>query len=667
LARIWKGDEVTLVPVDEEPLAYPGAAPCRGVWRLIEPQEAVLGQRWFRMRFSGSLFEPSLRPILRYETSEGRVFDHVMNGAFLGTGEFVGHVPEKAVRVWMNVPGASFRIDWILPYHWSKLAFDAFRKDRSWFFLGVGARLIDSRTESRQILKIAATATPVEKYDTWYRNLARPYEPTGLDAPPPASDLPITLIAPLAGPPEALARFHAGLSAAGHGRVALALVEDRKPAKALREAARALCAADPRVRLGAGAVADGLVARVDLSDALLPGALALLAAEADARPGAWVIHGDEDAEDASGVLHSPRFKPDWSPVFQAATGYLGRLAAIRTGALARARRAPEDLVRDEAGTLAAVLAGAGPAEVVHLRRLLYRRAMEREATPPAPPVYTPPPDPPTWPRVSVIIPTKNRLDLIWACCAGLNDVTDYPDLEVVIVDNGSDAPDALDFLAGLDKRPGYRVLRAPGPFNYSRLCNLGAAAATGEVLVFLNNDIAMDRRDWLKPLVRWATRPEVGAVSGKLLFSDRTMQHAGVVLGMGGIAGHPYRTRPETEPGYLDRVRVPNEQMAVTGACLVVTADKFRAIGGYDETNLPVELNDTDICLRLDARGWVTIWTPEAVLFHHESKSRGRKTNPFSVYAKERTYFRRRWADTVRDDRYHHPALSLFSRTVSLS
>jgi O-antigen biosynthesis protein len=280
---------------------------------------------------------------------------------------------------------------------------------------------------------------------------------------------------------------------------------------------------------------------------------------------------------------------------------------------------------------------------------------------------TPPPDPADWPRVSVIVPTKNRLDLIWACCAGLLETTDYPDLEVIVVDNGSDAADAVEFLAALDKRPGFRVLQAPGPFNYSRLCNLGAAAATGAVLVFLNNDIAMDRPDWLKALVRWTLRPDVGAVGAKLLFSDRTIQHAGVVLGMGGIAGHPYRTRPESEVGYLDRVRVPNEQTAVTGACLALAADKFRTVGGYDETNLPVELNDTDICVRLDQRGWVTIWTPESVLFHHESKSRGRKTNPFSVYAKERTHFRRRWADQVRDDRFHHPALSLFSRTVGLA
>jgi GT2 family glycosyltransferase len=275
--------------------------------------------------------------------------------------------------------------------------------------------------------------------------------------------------------------------------------------------------------------------------------------------------------------------------------------------------------------------------------------------------------PQPWPSVSVIVPTRDRAKLLADCLRGLRERTDYPSFDVVIVDNGTAEPDALALLRDIETVPGFRVLRCPGPFNYSTLCNQGADASQGEVLVLLNNDIVMQDRDWLRPLVRWAVRPEVGAVGAKLLFPRGGIEHAGVVLGLSGLAMHPYRGLPRDHPGYLDRLRVPHEVSAVTAACLAVQRSKFEAIGGLDAVHLPVELNDTDLCLRLAERGWVTIWTPESLLEHVQSASRGRQFRPFEVYGDQRRYFAQRWSHVIRDDPYFHPALSLFAHRVSLA
>jgi GT2 family glycosyltransferase len=250
---------------------------------------------------------------------------------------------------------------------------------------------------------------------------------------------------------------------------------------------------------------------------------------------------------------------------------------------------------------------------------------------------------------------------------GLRERTDYPAFDVVIVDNGSVARDAVALLNDLRSLPNFKVIRCPGPFNYALLCNAGAEATDAPVLIFLNNDIAMLEPSWLQPLVRLALRADVGAVGAKLVFPDGRIQHAGVVLGLGNTAGHPYRGSPGTERGYLGELQVAREVASVTGACLAVERAKFQTVGGFDAVNLPVEFNDVDLCLRLAERGWGTVWTPECVLIHKQSRSRGFQVRPHTVYRQERQYFTRRWAHVFRDDPYFHPALSLFSHTHALA
>ncbi len=273
-------------------------------------------------------------------------------------------------------------------------------------------------------------------------------------------------------------------------------------------------------------------------------------------------------------------------------------------------------------------------------------------------VAWPLPDPA--PLASVVIPSRDRLDLISTVSRGVLEATDYPAIELIVVDNGSTDPAVLAFYEELKRDSRVRIVSFPQPFNFSAMVNAGVAAASGQVVVLLNNDIGVRGPGWLGAMVRQAIRPEVGAVGAKLLFGDGTLQHAGVVVGLAGRAGHILRRRPADTPGHLGRLRVAHEVSAVTAACLAVSRDKYLAVGGFDAETFPIDFNDVDFCLRLGAKGWKTIWTPEAELFHFESVSRGPSVGAKRErFEREAALFTARWLDVIRHDPFYHPALSL--------
>jgi O-antigen biosynthesis protein len=238
--------------------------------------------------------------------------------------------------------------------------------------------------------------------------------------------------------------------------------------------------------------------------------------------------------------------------------------------------------------------------------------------------------------------------------------------EILVIDNDSALIETKMYLADLAGRERIRVLSMPGPFNFSRLCNQAAHEAQGPVLVFLNNDVEIIEANWLEALLAEACQPNIGAVGAKLLYPNGRIQHAGVVVGIDGRAGHFERGLEDGADGYFGHLNVKREVSAVTAACLAVEAKKFFAVGGFDEVNLPIELNDVDLCLRLNERGWRTICTPAARLIHHESASRGATVRPDERYGRQHDYFRGRWAGVIRDDPFFHPALSLDSLQASL-
>jgi O-antigen biosynthesis protein len=362
------------------------------------------------------------------------------------------------------------------------------------------------------------------------------------------------------------------------------------------------------------------------------------------------IYADDDHITTGGHRTKPHYKPDWNADLHRHHDYVTGACIITTDRVAfeQAANAQNWAVALVQG---AVLAGGGAS---HIRQVLHHRRNRPAPCLPLPALNVPR----ELPRVSVIIPTRNRLDLLSTCIAGLASA-DYSDLEVIVVDNDSEDPATLDFLETLQER-GMRVLRHAGPFNYSAINNRAVAEATGDLVCLLNNDVAMLSPDWLTIMATQALRDDVGAVGAQLLYPDGRIQHAGVVIGVGNAAGHAHRFLRPDDAGYFRRHALPQFVSAVTAACLVVRRDRFLAVGALDETRFPVAFNDVDLCLRLNERGWQSFYEPRAVLVHHESVSRGFDRDPVRAarFAGELAALQERWRTNSIVDPFHHPMLS---------
>jgi GT2 family glycosyltransferase len=429
-------------------------------------------------------------------------------------------------------------------------------------------------------------------------------------------------------------------------------------------------------------------------DLLPEQALYEIAAEVEAYPDTALIYTDEDKIDGQGRRYDPAFKPDFSLELQLGCHLTGRLTIYRRTLLETIGVSPCAIRRGQEQTLAVqAAASCGSDRIRHIPAVLCHRLVpaerldeavtgrhpERDARlaavvrtrgaidiAPMPGhaewnrVTWPLPDP--LPRVSVIIPTRDRADLLARCLGGLLYRTDYSNLEVLIIDNDSIDSGTESLFQMLQKDARVRVIPMPGPFNYSALNNAAVSTATGEILVMLNNDVDVIGSGWLKEMVSHAVRPDVGAVGAKLLYGDGRIQHAGVVLGVGqhaagpGVAGHFGHYAAADDAGYLGQFALTRELSAVTGACLAFRREVFEAVGGLDETALPIAFNDVDFCLRIRALGFRIIWTPWAELYHLESASRGLAETPEQVAhaAREADYMRHRWGPILDNDPFYN-------------
>ena len=409
-------------------------------------------------------------------------------------------------------------------------------------------------------------------------------------------------------------------------------------------------------------LADGRwVCFLDHDDVLDPDALACVVAALQST-GANLAYTDHDILSEAGVRSAPFFKPDWSPDLFLAQMYLGHLVAIEREVVSRmgGLNSSFDGSQDYDLVLRCVRAGA---RVVHVPRVLYhwrahsgstaanadskpyahiagRGALQAHVSQTHPGArvddgtYTfcydvryPLPQP--VPRASIIIPTRDGLDLLKVCLDSLRANTTYADYELLIVDNGSTDPATLHWLqeavAG-DAR--ISVIQADVPFNWSVLNNLAAARATGEVLVFLNNDTEVITADWLERLVENALRPEVGVCGPLLLYGDRSIQHAGVVVGMGGWADHVFKGQaPVHHQALFVSPALRRNVLAVTGACMAVARATFEQLGGFDEGFI-VCGSDVELCLRAHRQGLLNVYVSESVMIHHESKTRDPRQIP---------------------------------------
>lgn len=437
------------------------------------------------------------------------------------------------------------------------------------------------------------------------------------------------------------------------------------------------------------------IALLDNDDILPEYALFFVADAINRHPDAGILYSDEDKLNAAGHRFYPYFKSDWNPSLFLSHNLISHLGVYRT-----------QLVREVGGfrvgfegsqdydLAARCVEKLRPEQIVHIPRVLYHwrvvpgstseriegkpyalTASERalnehlmrqgiagavEALPSGVHrVRYALPNPP--PLVSIIVPTRNAVELLRTCLESVRAKTHYPNYEILLVDNGSDAAEALAYIAGLANDPAIRVIRDDRPFNYSALNNHAARQARGELLVLLNNDIEVITPDWLDEMVGIAMQADVGAVGARLWYPNDTLQHGGVVIGLGGVACHAHRGLPKGQRGYCFRAEVIQDFSAVTGACLAVRKSRFFEVGGLNEVDLAVAFNDVDLCLKLRERGYRNVWTPFAELYHHESISRGPENTPEKKarFQREIEYMQKRWATWIAHDPAYSPNLTI--------
>ena len=272
------------------------------------------------------------------------------------------------------------------------------------------------------------------------------------------------------------------------------------------------------------------------------------------------------------------------------------------------------------------------------------------------------------PKVSIIIPTKNKYTLLSKCISSIFEKTTYKNYEIIIVDNGSDGKKILKYLKDISNIENVQVIKYDKPFNYSAINNYAVNYSSGEIVALVNNDVEVISENWLTQMVSHATREEIGAVGAMLYYDNNTIQHAGVILGIGGVAGHSHKYFEKGENGYFSRLKIIQNLSAVTGACIVVEKKLYQEVNGLEEQNLRVAFNDVDFCLKLLECGYRNLWTPYVELYHHESLSRGAEDNPKKIkrFNKEVRYMKNKWENILLKDKYYNNNLTLKHENFTL-
>jgi O-antigen biosynthesis protein len=435
------------------------------------------------------------------------------------------------------------------------------------------------------------------------------------------------------------------------------------------------------------------VALLDHDDVLPAQALYMVAREIARKPALDLIYSDEDKISRWGRRYDPHFKSDWNPDLFLGQNMISHLGVYRTSLVREVGGMRPEFDGSQDYDLALrIVELTEPRRIRHIPHVLYHwraaagstarftgekpRALEaarraaanhlRRCNVPAT-VAISPGSPflrlcyelDCEPSVSIIIPTKDRQDLLSRCVSGILERTRYKNLELLIVENRSEETATRFYLEAIATDPRVRVLHYDAPFNFSMINNWAAAQATGKVLLFLNNDTEVIGPDWLRHLVANACRAEVGAVGAKLIFPNGRVQHAGVILGLGGVAGHLHVGCQRDDPGYFSRAVLQQNLSAVTAACLAMRRAVFDEVGGFNG-DLRVAFNDVDLCLRLRQCGYLIVWTPLAELYHHESASRGSDlvSARHQEFVAENKYMQAKWGRVLQRDPYFNPNLS---------
>jgi len=429
------------------------------------------------------------------------------------------------------------------------------------------------------------------------------------------------------------------------------------------------------------------VATLDPDDELAPEALYDVARLLQKHPEADIVYSDEDKLEFDGTRSEPFFKPDWSPEYLLSCMYTSHLGVYRRElvnavggfrpgfeacqdydlmlrlveitqrvlhipkVLYHWRKVQDSTAADAGAKLYATEAGRKALEDYTRRRGLSAEVLNTDR----PLTFRVKFDLKEKPLVSIIIPCRDDL-LLRDCLRSVAEKTTYPRYEIIIVDNGSTTREMKEFFAGLK----YPVIPFPEPFNFSRINNLAVRHAKGNYLIFLNSDTRVISPDWISALLEFTQQSEIGITGAKLYYPDGRIQHAGVILGLHGVAGHSHRNFSGSSRGYFNALFVTRNCSAVTAACMMIRREVFELVGGFDEC-LAVCYNDVDLCLRVRETGFRIVWTPYAELYHHEMVVRGHTINPEEV-----EYMKARWGDALLHDPYYNENLTLHGEDFSL-
>lgn len=444
------------------------------------------------------------------------------------------------------------------------------------------------------------------------------------------------------------------------------------------------------------------VGLLDHDDLLAEHALFWVADVINQHPEAGLIYSDEDKIDELGRRSAPYFKGNWNPDLFYSQNMFSHLGMYRKDLLNDIGGFRKGLEGSQDYDLALrCIERIKPDQIHHIPHVLYHWRMHAESTAKSSDAkpyammagerainehfqqkninakaeflgygyrvrYALPENPPL---VSLIIPTRNGLKEVRQCIGSILAKTTYPNYEILIVDNNSDDPATLQYFDVLKTEVRVRVVRDDRPFNYSALNNAAAKLAHGEVLGLLNNGLDVISPDWLSEMVSIALQPNIGAVGSRLWYPNDTLQHGGVILGVGGVAGNAHRFLPRGNFGYFGRAQLIQTMSAISSACLVVKKSVFDEVGGLNEADLQMAFNDVDFCLRVREAGYRNVWTPYAELYHHESATRGHEntSEKQSRFAKEVQYMKQRWGDFILNDPAYSPNLTLDHEDFSLA
>jgi|GEM_PF-557025 len=418
-------------------------------------------------------------------------------------------------------------------------------------------------------------------------------------------------------------------------------------------------------------------------------ALFHIAFSIDKNPNSVIIYADDDCLNKEQQRIEPHFKPDWDPLLLTAHDYIGQSFFVSLDKIKQVNGFNTELnFHQHLDLLLRLSEQYDETRLTHIPQVLfhypqgltdlgydkesYRTVLsshfKRLGMPNtdlnelhAHAWYIQYPLPKKKPLVSIIIPTRNGYEILKQCIESIVAKTSYANYEIIVVDNQSDESRSLDYLKEIENSYNVKVINYDAPFNYSAINNYAVTQSSGEVLAFLNNDIEVITPGWLEEMVALALLPKHGVVGAMLYYPNDTIQHAGVIAGIGDVAGHAWIDKKRGSKDHRDKSFVSRYMTVSTAACIVLTRDVFNAAEGFNEEQLAVAYNDVDLCLKVHSKGYHNVWTPFAELYHHESVSRGADdtTEKKQRYFNEVTYMWQEWQKLLLNDPAYNPNLSL--------